>query len=74
MSIKQMIIKLCDDMIVFWTKLKEDVEVIPDEDNCEIINKWYGHFEDNSEFVGELSDVKRYIEIYPILPGREMED
>ena len=63
MIIKQKIIKLCDDMIAFWQKLKEEVEMISSENDMKIICKWDSFFEDNYKSIGELSDVKKYIDI-----------
>lgn len=64
MVVKQKVTKLCDDMITFWQKLKEEVEAIPNENEIEIICKWDNYFQDNYETIGELSDVKNYINIY----------
>ena len=61
MNIKNMIIKLCDDMIAFQQKLKKEIEVIPDENNTEVLCKWDNFFEENIEPINELSDVKSYV-------------
>lgn len=74
MSIKQMIIKLCDGMIIFWTKLRDETVIIPDEDNVGILNKWLSFFEDNYETIGEFSDVKTCINNYVSLCDRDWED
>lgn len=71
MSMKQLIIKLCDDMIVFWTKLRDETATIPDEDNVGILNKWLSFFEDNYETIGEFSNVRTYINNYVNLYYRE---
>ena len=64
MNTKQKIIKLCDDMIAFWQKLKQEIKVIPSENEIEIICRWDNFFQDNYEAIGELSDVKNYINGY----------
>lgn len=58
MNIKQKIIELCDSMIVFWQQFKTEMEAIPDEDNAELVCKWYDYFQEHGDTVGKLSETK----------------
>lgn len=62
MNIKEKIIRLCDNMISFWQKLKKEIETIQSDDNLELICKWYDYFEKNADTVGNLSETKWIIE------------
>ena len=58
MNIKQKIIELCDEMIIFWNQLKKKVESIPDEDNAELVCEWYNYFKEHADSIGKFSYTK----------------
>lgn len=58
MDIKQKIIGLCDNMVVFWQQFKTEVKAIPDEDNAELVCKWYDYFREHGDTVEKLSETK----------------
>ena len=58
MNIKQKVIELCDSMIAFWQQFKTEVEAIPDEDNAELVCKWYDYFQEHRDAAGKLSETK----------------
>lgn len=58
MNIKRKIIELCDNMIVFWEQFKREIEIIPDEDNAELVCKWYDYFQEHGDTIGKLSETK----------------
>ena len=43
-NIKQEIMNLCDDFVVFWKQFKEEIDSIADDDKAELILKWKNYF------------------------------
>ena len=62
MNIKQKIIELCDDMIVFWQQFKKEVEEISDEDNAILVYRWHDYFKEHKDTIGKLSETKWNVE------------
>lgn len=62
MDIKQKIIELCNDMIIFWQDLKKNMESMTNGDESTIVCKWHSHFTEHFHAIGKLSDTKRDID------------
>ena len=56
---KEKILKLCDDMIIFWLDLKNEIKILDNEDY--IVNTWEEFFPAHAETITELSEVKNMI-------------
>lgn len=62
-NIKQDIIELCDNYIEFWKRLKEEIELIPQNDNTQLISKWKNYFVNHKETARKFGIVKTRAEI-----------
>ena len=54
---------LCDDYVEFWKQLKEEIELIPQDNNTELICKWKNYFVEHKETVRKFGIVKVRAEI-----------
>ena len=61
-TIKQELLELCQVQVAFWEKFRKEVELISDEDDINVIEKWNSFFKDNVEAVHKLIDKKMSIE------------
>ena len=61
-SVNQEIVELCDDFILFFQQLKEEVKSIPNEDSVELVCKWHSYFEEHGNVVGKFSYIKNKME------------
>lgn len=61
MNIKQELIELCEIQMALWKKLKEEAELISENDDVSVVLKWNTFFKDNVEAVYKLSDTKMHI-------------
>ena len=59
-NVKQEIIELCDAQINLWELLKEKINSISDNDKAELVLTWKNFFNDHTEAVQKLSDVREY--------------
>ena len=67
MTIKQELLELCQVQAAFWEKFRKEVELISDEDDISVIEKWNSFFKDNVEAVHKLTDTKMSIEHKDVL-------
>lgn len=61
-NIKEEVTELCNDMIVFWERLLEEVERIPDQNQEAVVLKWKRYFPEHSDAVSKLSFAKMHID------------
>ena len=61
-NIKQEVIELCNDMIIFWNGLQKEVEKIPDQNKDDIVIKWKSYFPENRDAISKLVVTKMHIE------------
>lgn len=48
-NIKQEIMDLCDNFVMFWKQFKEEIDSIADDDKAELILKWKNYFVEHNE-------------------------
>ena len=62
MSIKQEIMELCNDMIIFWDGLEREMMKIPNQNQDDIVLKWKSYFPEHHDAISKLIFVKMHIE------------
>ena len=60
-KIKEEIMTLCDDFIVFWNQLKENIALI-DDNNVDLVLQWHNFFAEHRDIVAKLNKTKMHIE------------
>lgn len=61
-NIKQEIMSLCDDFVVFWNQFKEEINSIEDNDKAELILKWENYFVEHNRTTLKLIETKLHAE------------
>ena len=61
-NIKQEIIELCHDMIIFWDRLQREIMKIPNQNKDDIVLKWKSYFPENHDVISKLILTKMNIE------------
>ena len=57
-NINQQIIEICDEFVIFFQQLKEEVKTISNEDNIELVCRWHSYFEEHGDVIGKFSYTK----------------
>lgn len=60
--IKEEIINLCDDFVVFWNQLKEEIALIDDHNDVDLVLQWHNYFVEHGDITTELNMIKRHVE------------
>lgn len=62
MNIKQEVIELCNDMIIFWDGLQREIKKIPNQNQEDIVLKWKSYFPEHKDVISKLSFAKMHID------------
>ena len=58
-TIKELLLELGDDQIVFWRKFCNEVKDISDENEQELLDKWNTFFKENKASIDKLINVRK---------------
>lgn len=61
-NIKQEIIELCNDMIIFWDGLQKEIMKIPNRTQEDVVLKWKSYFPEHKDIISKLSWAKVHID------------
>lgn len=62
MNIKQEIIELCNDMIIFWDGLEREMMKIQNQNQDDIVLKWKSYFPEHYDTISKLTFAKMHID------------